>query len=77
MNKFAKKAAEMEAWGKLLETAYEQRNWYMETKEDDDGNPILDSDGNPKHFEPEEGSYDYTRYIGWCEVVKALENMKL
>lgn len=77
MNKFAKKAAEMEAWGSLLDKAYEMRDWTMGTKEDDDGNPILDADGNRVRIAPSEDSYDYPRYIGWCEVIKTMEGMKL
>lgn len=77
LNKFAKKAAEMEAWGSLLDKAYEMRNWNMETKEDEDGNAILDADGNRVRVAPSEDSYHYATYIGWCEVIKALESMKL
>ena len=77
LNKFSKKAAEMEAWGCLLEKAYDMRNWHMEAKEGDDGNPILDADGNRIRVAPSEDSYNYASYIGWCEVVKALEGMKL
>ena len=77
LNKFSKKAAEMEAWASLLERAYENRRWNMETKEDDDGNTILDDDGEAKRFAPDEDSYHYASYVGWCEVIKTLESMKL
>ena len=77
MNKFAKKAAEMEAWSTLLEKAYEMRDWHMETKEDEDGNDVLDADGNRVRVAPSEGSYNYASYVGWCEVIKTLEAMKL
>lgn len=77
MNKFSKKAAEFEAWGELLEYATQQRNYTMETKTDEEGNPVTDKDGNEIMIPPVEDRYSYSRYVGWCEVVKALETMKI
>lgn len=77
LNKFSKKAAEMEAWASLLDKAYEMRKWNMDTKEDADGNDVLDADGERVRVAPSEDSYNYASYIGWCEVIKTLEGMKL
>ena len=77
MNKFAKKAAEMEAWASLLDYALNQRRYNMEYEVDDNGDNVLDEDGREKKIPPKEDSYDYPRYVGWCEVIKALESMKL
>ena len=78
MNKFTKKAAEMEAWGALLDFATNQVERCLESKRDENGNEVLDEDGNPIMVPPtEDRCYDYPRYIGWSEVVKTLENMKI
>jgi len=77
MNKFAKKAAEMDAWAGLLDFAKDQLRYVMDVKYDDNGEPVLDEDGNNEMKPPTEDSYKYARYVGWCEVIKTLENMKL
>ena len=78
MNKFAKKAAELEAWSDLLDVAIRNLQSSMDVKEDENGNYVTDKDGNEVRIPPkEDDTYSYSRYIGWSEVVKALENMKL
>lgn len=79
MNKFAKKAAEMEAWADLLDYAKKQLEYTMEIKTDENGDEVLDKDGFVVRIAPteDENRYDYSRYIGWYEVVKSLEALKL
>ena len=77
MNKFAKKAAESEAWGRLLEFAKNQVEYQYECKLDENGEQILDKNGEAVKVPPNEDSYRYSEYVGWSEVVKALENMKV
>ena len=77
MNKFAKKAAELEAWADVLEYAERQKENNMAYKEDENGEHIEDANGNYITIPPKEDDYRYTRYIGWCEVIKALESMKI
>ena len=77
MNKFRKKAAELEAWGRLLEFARSQVEYTYECKLDENGEQVLDKNGDAVQVPPNEDSYRYTDYIGWSEVVKALETMKI
>lgn len=77
LNKFAKKAAELDAWADVLQYAEHQKENNMAYKEGENGKCITDANGNYITIPPEEDDYRYTRYIGWCEVVKALENMKI
>lgn len=77
MNKFAKKAAELEAWADLLECAIRNMESLMDNKIDENGDTVYDENDNPVRIPPKEGDYYYTKYIGWSEVVKSLESMKL
>ena len=79
MNKFGKKAAELEAWSELLEHASEQLKYFMELKTDENGDVVTDKDGNEMRVPPNEENdrYGYARYIGWKEVVNTLETMKI
>ena len=46
LNKFTKKAAELEAWASVLEFATEQRDWNMKAKTDENGEYFLDENGD-------------------------------
>lgn len=78
LNKFTKKAAEYEAWGSVLQFANEQKKNYMEAKTDGKGEYIKDENDEIVYEPPKENDYySYSAYIGWCEVIKSLENMKI
>ena len=78
MNKFTKKAQEMEAWGCLLAYAIEQREWNMETQTDPDtGEFLKDENDDYIRTAPAEDSYSYNKYVAWGEVIKTLESMKI
>lgn len=79
VNKFGKKAAELDAWSDVLEYVEQQLGYQMNVKTDDDGNEVTDKDGNAIRIPPDENDdrYGYLRYLGWCEVLKTIEAMKI
>ena len=77
LNKFTKKAEELKAWGRLLEDAESYRRRCMENKTDDNGDVVCDEDGDWVKIAPSEDSYEYPEYCAWCDVIKALESLKV
>ena len=69
LNKFEKKAAELNAWAEILSYANDQKKYCMNLRNNDDG--------SEKWEEPEPGSYNYKHFVGWCEVIKSIESMKI
>lgn len=79
INKFEKKAAELEAWSDVLEHAIKQLQYCMIIKTDENGDEVIDEDGNTVRIPPSEDAcrFDYLRYTGWKQVVETLETMKI
>lgn len=64
-NKFEERANLMECLGTLYQYAESQREY----------NCDLDEEGN--YVPPKEDSYSYGTYVGWCEVLKILDTLKI
>lgn len=77
MNKFEVKANTLEALGAAYKFLENQRDYCCDRKTDEEtGEYMYDENGKEILVPPSESSYNYGNYVGYCEALKILDNLK-
>lgn len=60
--------------GDIIEYLEKHERWYMYDVNDDNGETILDTEGEPYKREPEQDEYGYAVYMAYHTVKKMVED---